>query len=145
MLHFFSQGGLTEVAERITLSQLDTNHSIPDVQCSLVILADFLWCAHLYGKMVSPVLCQLLNSTPGLLRSVNAVVVLVMCLHKSHVGNGNGDENFQELWQTRKVYSSTNFCSILFICMFAYMNRNGNNGLCRITTTWYLDNSSQSV
>ena len=58
-----------------------------------------------------------------------------------YVGIGNGDENFQELWQTRKVYSLTNFCSILFICMFPYMNRNGNNGFCRITTPWHLNNS----
>ena len=89
--------------ERLVVSKMDTSRSTPDVQHSLLIIANFTWKIHVYGQKVPLSVCRLTTDIPTTLSTAVTVSTVIQSLDRSYVCIGNGDEKFHELQHSRKA------------------------------------------
>ena len=85
--------------ERLVVSKMDTSRSTPDVQHSLLIIANFTWKIHVYGQEVPLSVCRP-TDIPTTLSMAVTVSTVIQSLDRSI---GNGDEKFHELQHSRKA------------------------------------------
>ena len=78
--------------ERLVVSKVDTSHSAPDVQYSLLILSNFTWKIHVYGQEVPPSICSLTTDIPTTMSTAATVSTVLRSLDRSYVCIGNGDD-----------------------------------------------------